>query len=72
MFLQESHDDVIDEDGDDGSENECSTGMWDGDRTSRSDSHYDDSIDVKPPPGSLSHSITTNRIQSVSASFEDR
>ncbi|XP_065220387.1 protein tramtrack, alpha isoform-like [Planococcus citri] len=56
----ESHDDAIDEDGDDGSENECSTGMWDTDRSSRNDSHFDDSIDVKPSAGALSH----NRIQS--------
>lgn len=58
---------MIEEDGDDGSENECTTGMWDTERSRSDMSHFDDSIDVKTPSGALSHSaITTNRIQSVS------
>lgn len=58
---------MVEEDGEDGSENECSTGMWDTERSRSDVSHFDDSsIDVKPPPNALSHtSITTNRIQSV-------
>lgn len=62
---------MVEEDGDDGSENECSTGMWDTERSRSDASHFDDSIDVKPHPGALTHSITTNRIQSVSISNDN-
>lgn len=65
--IQESHDDMPDEDADDGSDTECPSGMWDGERSRTDGANFDDSLPAgieTKSVNALSHSVVnSNRVQ---------
>lgn len=64
-YFKESQDDLGDEDGDDGSETECPSGVWDNERSRTDASNFEESLSANTDGKSvisLSHNtISANR-----------